>query len=133
MARLARLRPQIEALGARIVVVTLSKPEEAQAFCAEKAPGVACYSDAGATSYRAFGLSRATASQVLSSRVFVAGAKAAALGHSIGVPKDDPLQMPGTFIIGADGRVIYAYYSSHVGDYPDEAALLKAVRLRDEI
>jgi hypothetical protein len=48
-------------------------------------------------------------------------------GLPIGKPVGDPFQMPGVFVIAPDGRVTFAYYSRHAGDYPDDAAILRAV------
>lgn len=126
LARLAKLKPTIEAHGARLAVVTLSRPEEAQAFCAERAPGVTCYSDPMADSHHAFGLHRGGLSQMFGPDVWAAGVKATAQGHFFGSLKNE-WQMPGVFVIDAQGRVTFAYYSRHAADYPSEATLLKAL------
>lgn len=110
----------------------MGKPAETEQFCAERAPGVACYSDPGAESYRRFGLTRGTADQLFGPAVWLKGAQATLEGRfeglPIGKPVGDPFQMPGVFAIDRDGRVLMAYYSKHAGDYPDDEALLRAVQ-----
>jgi hypothetical protein len=129
LARLARLNPEIEAAGAQIVVVTMGKPEETEAFCAERAPGVNCYSDPTTDSYKRYALARGNASQLFGPAVWLKGAQVSTDGSfdglPLGRPVGDPFQMPGVFVVDMDGRVVFAYYSAHAGDYPDDAVLLK--------
>jgi peroxiredoxin len=132
LARLARINPEVEDAGAQIVVVTMGKPEEAQAFCAERAPGVTCYSDPSVDSYKRYALTRGNAAQLFGPAVWLKGAQVSTDGSfsglPVGAPVGDPFQMPGVFVIDTDGRVAFAYYSAHAGDYPDDAVLLKWAR-----
>lgn len=110
----------------------MGKPAETERFCAERAPGVACYSDPNAESYRRFGLTRGTTDQLFGPAVWLKGAQVALEGKfeglPIGRPVGDPFQMPGVFVIERDGHVLMAYYSKHAGDYPDDETLLRAVQ-----
>ena len=110
----------------------MGKPDETEAFCAERAPGVTCYSDPTVESYQRYGLARGGAQQVFGPAVWLRAAQVTAEGAfeglPLGKPVGDPFQMPGLFIIDRDGRVLMAYYSKHAGDYPDDEALLRAVR-----
>lgn len=126
LARLAKLRPAIEAYGVTLAVIILSHPEEAQAFCAERAPGVPCFSDPTADSHHAFGLYRGGLAQMFGPDVWAAGVKATAQGHFFGSLRPE-WQMPGVFVIDANGRIAFTYYSRHAADYPSEAALLRAL------
>jgi hypothetical protein len=132
LARLAKLNPQIEALRGQIVVVTMGKPDETEQFCAERAPGVNCYSDPEITSYKQFGLARATPTQLFGPAVWLKGAQVSTDGSFDGVPIGKPVgdmfQMPGVFVIDTTCRVVYAYYSRHAGDYPDDEDLLRCMR-----
>ncbi|MDW8351778.1 MAG: peroxiredoxin-like family protein [Anaerolineae bacterium] len=131
LARLAKLNPRIEAAGAQTVVVTMGRPEETERFCGERAPGLRCFCDPEAASYRAYGLTRGTTDQLFGPAVWLKGAQVTLEGKfeglPIGKPVGDPFQMPGMFVIGEDGRVSFAYYSKHAGDYPDDAEVLRAV------
>ncbi len=129
LARLAKLNPQIDDAGAQIVVVTMGKPDETGAFCAERAPGVNCFADPEAASYRRYGLMRGNAQQLFGPAVWLKGAQVTVDGTFDGLPigklVGDPFQMPGVFVIDTDGRVRMAYYSKHAGDYPDDALLVQ--------
>ncbi len=106
----------------------MGKPDETEAFCAERAPGVNCFSDPDAAAYKLYGLGRGNAQQVFGPAVWLRAAQVTTDGTfdglPIGKPVGDPFQMPGVFVIDTDGRVRMAYYSKHAGDYPDDAALL---------
>ncbi len=110
------------------MLATLAKPDEAAAFCAERAPGIACYSDPDMSARKAFGLGRGSALQMFGPNVFKAGARAAAQGETMGKVVGDPWQMPGTFVINRNRQLRLAYYSVHAGDYPEDAVLLQALR-----
>jgi hypothetical protein len=97
------------------------------AFAAERAPGLRALSDPDGAAYRAWGLKRGNAAQLLGPAVWVETAKASLKGESIHKVAGDPFQMPGTFTVSTDGIVRYAYYSLHAGDYPTERAMLRAV------
>jgi hypothetical protein len=133
LARLVKLNPEIEVAGAQIVVVTMGRPEETEQFCAERAPGVTCFSDAGANAYRLYGLARGNATQLFGPAVWLRGAQVTAegsfgglpVGAPVGAPVGDPFQMPGVFVVDTSGRVVMAYYSRHAGDYPDDGALMR--------
>ena len=124
LARLAKLNPHIEAKGARLAVMTLGQPAETGEFCGERAPGVACYSDAAAEGFRTYGLTRGNLLQMLGPDSVLAAIKASSEGHMLGKVAADPWQMPGTFIIDRQGTLHLAYYSKHAGDYPAENLIL---------
>ena len=128
LARLARLRPQIESLDAQLIVITQSHNEETCAFCAEHAPGVDCYSDiAHGGGYRAFGLQRGHLSQLFGPAVWIQMVRTSATAG--GKPVDDAALLPGIFVLNPDGRVHFAWYSRHIGDYPTNELLLDALRV----
>lgn len=132
LARLAKLNPKIEAAGAQIVVVTMGRPEETEQFCAERAPGVTCYCDPDIKSYGLYGLTRGSAVQLFGPAVWLRGAQVSTDGSfdglPLGKPVGDPFQMPGVFVVDTAGRMVFAYYSQHAGDYPEDEALLRAVQ-----
>jgi hypothetical protein len=123
---LARLNPQLQALGVRTVAATLANPHEARAFCGVHAAGVDCFSDAGLAARKAFGLGRGNVLQLLGPQVVAAAAKAGQQGHRLGKPVDDVTQLPGTFLIWRDGRLRLTHYASHAGDAVSDEALLAA-------
>lgn len=129
LARLAKLNPKLDELGGQIVVVTMGKPEETEAFCEERAPGITCYSDPSVESYKNFGLTKGSPTQLFGPAVWLRGAQVTSEGTfeglPLGMPVGDPFQMPGMFVVDVDGRVRFVYYSRHAGDYPDDDVLLR--------
>lgn len=105
----------------------MSKPADTKVFCAERAPGVDCFSDVDAEAYKTYGLTRANVRQVLSPSVIIAGIRAALGGYSQGATQGDGLRLPGTFVLDSNRRVLFAYYSSDVSDYPTQAELMRAI------
>jgi len=109
----------------------MGKPAETERFCGARAPGLLCFCDPEAASYHAFGLTRGTNEQLFGPAVWLKGVQVTLEGRfeglPIGKPVGDPFQMPGVFVIAPDGRVTFAYYSRHAGDYPDDAAILRVV------
>jgi peroxiredoxin len=130
LARLAKLRARLDTPTTQLAVITMGKHEETRAFCAERAPGVSCYSDpTQGHGYRAFGLQRGNALQLFGPAVWLQTARVTAgvEGIKAGKPVDDVQMMPGMFVIETDGRVRFAHYSKNISDYPSDAAVLAAL------
>jgi peroxiredoxin len=127
LAALQAAAPEIAARGARIAAVTMAAPGEAASYCGARAPNVLCLADEERRAFRAYGLGRASGLDVLRPDVVLEGFRATIAGHLPGVPVGDPWQMPGTFVIGADGRIRLAHYSRTVADNPDPALILVAL------
>lgn len=130
LARLAKLRAQLDTPTTQLAVITMGKFDETRAFCGERAPGVSCYADpTQGDGYRAFGLQRGNALQLFGPAVWLQMARvtAGAEGVKAGKPVDDVQMMPGMFVIETDGRVRFAHYSKNISDYPSDATLLAAL------
>lgn len=108
----------LTARGASVAALTMGEPNEVTEFCGQRAPGVRCLSDPDQHAYRAYGLDRASTRALLTPDILVQGVRAALAGHHVGAVVGDPRQMPGTFVIGSDGRVRMAYYSRTIADHP---------------
>jgi peroxiredoxin len=124
---LANGTKEFTARGARVAAITLGEPAETREFCGARAPGVFCYADPQQQAYRAFGLGQARANEIVTAGVMMAGMQATLEGHLPGIPVGDTLQMPGTFVIGPDGRIRLAYYSRTIADHPDNKQLLSVL------
>ncbi|MCA9424249.1 MAG: AhpC/TSA family protein [Candidatus Omnitrophica bacterium] len=69
--------------------------------------------------YRAFGLRRGTILQVLGPKVMWRGFVSAILkGYGFGMPKQDPLQLPGIFLLH-HGKVLKDFRHETSADHPD--------------
>jgi hypothetical protein len=87
-------------------------------------------SDPQREAYRAFGLGRGTAWQVMLSPDVIRGtARAREHGHSAELPPpgQDVMQMSGTFIVGTDGRIRLPYYYENIADHAPMDLLLNGV------
>ena len=112
----------------RIVVVGMGDAVEAQAIQRQYAPNAICLIDAQRTVYSAYAVGKAGIREMLAPGVVRAAIDINRSGISAGPTLGgDVLQMPSTFVIGADGVVKLAYYSRSIADHPSDAVLLGAV------
>ncbi len=106
----------------------MGQPVDAREVCTPLAPNIACMVDTDQRAYRAFGLGSGSIGAFLAPSVVAAGVKAYADGYGGGKPVGDVLQMPGTFVIDANGCVTLAYYSRTVADHPTDDIIKMAIR-----
>jgi peroxiredoxin len=125
---LYRAQSQLAGRGLSLAIVTQGTPEQARAFCAERAPGATCLADAERAVYAAYGLTRGSPWQtLLSPRIWISNWR---LGREKGfrpeaAPKgQDTFLMSATFVIGPDGRVRLPYYYEDIADHPPLDLLL---------
>ncbi len=118
-------RDQFAPYRVTIGLITVGKPEDVAQFCESRhlPESFLCLSDPDKAAYRAFGLSRGTASELLSAHVMARGLQSVLHGHLAGLPKGDPFQMPGTFIVDQSGIVRYAHRHKDASDNPPNAEL----------
>ena len=123
--------PDIEKKNLGLVIVTQGTPEEAKAFCSDRAPGVVCLADPERRSYQAYGLERANVWQsFLSLNVWRSNRRLKReRGWNTDLPPagQDALQMAGTFVIAPDGRIRLPYYYDDIADHPSVDLLLHGV------
>ena len=74
--------------------------------------------------YNTFGIGRGSLLSMASPAFLLKGFKTLSRGHSLGIPKDDVLQMPGVFLIDTSGNIRYAHYSKDPSDNPSIGTLL---------
>ena len=131
MDELHTARPELEARGLTLAIVTQGTPEEAKRFCADRAPGATCLADPERRAYNAYGLGRGTTYQtLLSPRIWTSNRRLKQTkGFSPEPPPagQDAFVMSGTFIIGTDGRVRLPYYYEDIADHPPVELMLKGV------
>lgn len=123
--------PNIQKKNLGLVIVTQGTPEEAKAFCSERAPGVTCLADPERRSYQAYGLERANIWQsFFSLNVWRSNRRLKReRGWNTDLPPkgQDALQMAGTFVIAPDGRIRLPYYYDDIADHPSVDLLLHGV------
>ena len=133
VAQLRQDRDRFRDCSASIGLVTVGLPRETEAFCRERDlfSAFTCLCDPGKAAYEAYGLSRAPARELITPHVLARGFQAALHGHFVGMPKGDPFQMPGTFIVDVHGEIRYAHRHRDMADNPPNAdlfAVLESLR-----
>ena len=129
--QLVTVSPDFKEKNLGLVIVTQGTPEEAKAFCAERAPGVTCLADPERKAYQAYGLERANVWQsFLSLNVWRSNRRLKQeRGWNTDLPPkgQDAMQMAGTFVIAPDGRIRLPYYYDDIADHPSVDLLLHGV------
>lgn len=123
--------PDFKNKNLSLVIVTQGTPEEAKAFCEQRAPGVLCLADPERKAYAAYGLERANLWQsFLSFNVWRSNRRLKREhGWNTELPPtgQDAMQMAGTFVIAPDGRIRLPYYYDDIADHPSVDLLLHGV------
>jgi hypothetical protein len=120
-------RPEIEALGARLVLVGNGESRVAREFEARHCPGCRVLSDPSLASYRAIGARRAWRS-TLGPPAIRAGIRAFRRGFRQGAVRGIADQQGGVYVLLPGDRVAYAYLSGSAGDHPPTDDVLLALR-----
>jgi peroxiredoxin len=124
-------KPALEKKGLAIAVITQASPDETKAFCAERAPGICCFSDPDRKVYSAYRLARGGLRETfLSLHVWLANGRAQReKGYRVELPPagQDAFQMAGIFVIGTDGRIRLPYYYNDIADHPMAELALEGV------
>ena len=120
---------RFEALGATLGLITVAQPEDTLAFSRDRnlLDHYVCLSDPEKQAYLAYGLSRTSVTGLLTANVFARGFQATLHGHLSGLPKGDPFQMPGLFIVDQEGFIQYAHRSKDASDNPSNASLFEVL------
>lgn len=122
---LARSRDGIEAADVNIALVHMSSPLSATLAMEQRGLGdVHRFADPSCEIYRAFGVGRGSAAQLLGPKVWIRGVQAALAGHGLGRLAGDGFRMPGVFLL-RDGEIVATYRHNAACDRPDYLALAK--------
>lgn len=129
--QLVAASPEIKAKNLALAIVTQGTPEQAKAFCEQRAPGEICLADPERKAYAVYGLERASLWQTfLSLDVWRSNQRLKReRGWNVEMPPkgQDAMQMAGTFVIAPDGRIRLPYYYDHIADHPSADLLLHGV------
>jgi hypothetical protein len=117
---------EIEALGARLVVIGNGAVFFMKGFLEDLDSDLEVYTDPSLETFTAMSLKR-TVSGSLDPRILLKGIKAARSGFRQTAVQGDAMQLGGVFIVGVDGEIRYAYRSRFAGDHPDVAEVLAAL------
>lgn len=122
-------REEIAAAGGDVVCVFQYRAAPTRNFCRQRKVELECLGDPEREAYRAVGLERGGLKDLYTPRVGIATLRAARKGAVVGDPQGgDVKQMPGTFVVGTDGRLRFAHYNRDQSDNPPMKRVLEAVR-----
>ncbi len=129
-AQLQESLPLFQELEVRIALINFESEEATQKFCSARNLNepFLCLSDTERNAYRAYNLSRITATELFAPHVWARGFQAALHGHLASIPKGDPFQMPGVFVVDTAGILRYAYRSRDAADNPPNEPILTVLR-----
>ena len=110
---------EVRAAGADVVAVFQYQGTDTRDFCREHETPFDCLGDPEIEGYRAVGLGEGGLKEYLGLQTVGPTVKAALEGHFVGSPQGGDVSIqPATFVVGRDGRVLYAHYNE---DAPDNA------------
>jgi len=126
VVQLQQARHTFEKFNTKVALITIGNPDDTAHFCADHAPGAFfyCLCDFDKRAYQAFGLARTNVKDLfLSPHIYARGFQAALHGHFIRIPKEDPFQLPGVFIVDTTGVIRYAHRHKDAADNPPNSEL----------
>lgn len=121
-------RDEIRAAGGDVVCVFQYRAQPTRNFCRKRGVDMECLGDPDRRAYKSVGLERGSLVQFLGPQLMPKYLGAVRKGSLPGIPVGDTAQLPGTFVVGADGRVAFAHYNKDSGDNPPLEDVLAAVR-----
>lgn len=119
--------PEIEALGARLVLVGSGEPWHAREFEAERCPGCRVLTDPELGSYRAIGARRGWRF-VLNPAGLRASARAFRRGFRQSGVRGTADQLGGVLVLLPGDRIAYSRLSGSAGDHPPVDEVIAALR-----
>jgi peroxiredoxin len=121
---------ELDRLGARVLVVSFSKPEQLAPFRDRLALGFEVAADPSRSAYRAYGMLRGAFWDIWHPRVFLKYLRLTAQGMRLERPAegDDLSQLGGDFVIDRDSNLRFVHVSSGPEDRPPVSLLLAALR-----
>lgn len=129
LIRMGRALWDFKAAGADVVAIFQYGAEATQDFCRSREVPFDCVGDPLREAYAEVSLGRGERKQILSwkiARRYAGAIRTGAVGG--GAQGGDMAQLPGTFVIGTDGRLTLAHYATSAADNPRVDAVLEAVR-----
>jgi peroxiredoxin len=119
---------EVREAGGDVVCVFQYRAAPTRNFCRQRKVQLECLGDPEREGYHAVGLKRGGLKQLVSPKVGIRAISAVRKGAVTGKPEGDTRQMPGTFVVGRDGRILYAHYNQDQSDNPPMEEVLEAVR-----
>ena len=118
----------IRAAGGDVIAVFQYAGERTRDFCREREVPFDCLGDPRVEGYAAVGLGKGKWREYLGPQLIGSTVKAAMKGHLLGNPQGGDISIsPATFVIGRDGRVVYAHYNEDAADHAPTPQVIEAL------
>lgn len=118
---------QIEATGARLVLIGQATPKHAAHYKRRFAPDLEILADEKRESYKAMGFPRAGATQLIGPKSMMKGIARGASGVGVGRVIGDVQQLGGTVIVLPSGEIAWSHYMQDASDTSSVEELLEAL------
>lgn len=112
-----------------MTLIGLGRPEQAKAFCERHRAPFVCLTSPDRSAHAAFGLRRGGWDDVAGPAVWLPWLRNELTGKRQGrFGQGDPAQLPGTFVVSADGVIRYAHRGRRSSDLAPNEEVLAALR-----
>ena len=121
---------EIRAAGGDVVCVFQYRAQPTRNFCRQRGVELECLGDPELAGYDAVGLERGGVKELASPKVALGALRAARKGLLPGKPEGDTTLMPATFVVGTDGKILFAHYNRDQSDNAPMEPVLDAIRVQ---
>jgi peroxiredoxin len=126
LMELQRDTQRYEDAGAEVAAVTMSTPADTMVFRERFQLNYRILSDVEQVAYRGYQVRRGTIGTVAGPQLWWKGLKSF-LAFGTGKVAGDPLQLPGSFVISPQGRVMFAHFADNSADWASTADHLQSL------
>ena len=120
-------REEIEATGARIVLIGQATPRHAAHYQRRYAPELEILADSKRESYKAMKLPRAGTTQLIGPESLAKGVLRGASGVGVGRPIGDVAQLGATMIVLPGGEIAWSHVQQDASDNPSIEEVMAAL------
>lgn len=122
------MRDRLDELeGAEVALVLFTAPRNLRGYRGRNALPYSVVTSEDRAAYRAYGLPRGAVTRVWGWRTVREYGRLLRRGRRLERPSEDTLQLGGDFVVGPDGRLVYAFRSVGPDDRPPVDDLVAAV------
>jgi len=118
------MQPRFARKGIRLVVVVQSTPKRAAEVHLKQSLPFMLVPDRERVLYQRFEVPRGGLKEFAAPAALMASIRATFKGHLHGKIEGDELQIPASFLLAADGSILFAHYGKDISDFGDVDELL---------
>jgi peroxiredoxin len=129
LMRMGKALPRFQASGAQMVAIFQYGAEATEQFCDSRKLPFDCLGDPLREGFNEVSLGRGKRKQLLSWKIAKGYVRNASQGNvGVGAHGGDYALMPGTFVVGADGRLRFSHYNASSDDNPSVDDVLRSLQ-----